>query len=144
MRQIRTLTLKELQAYYAIDLETAKVMRGLMILLKENEDLKSHQICDFIDLYANQNPNHFKPFINNDQYRNIRSVKYLAMLALDCLLGGSGVEYLQFKNKKDNELDKASYVNLGDPYTTTVIRYDDKFLCCDYGGFLDQKASSYE
>ena len=55
--------------------------------------------------------------------------KYKVMTAINDIIEGYGLEYIEFKD--------VEYVNMGDTYTNTVCLEGDRFKICCWGDFFE-------
>jgi len=70
-----------------------------------------------------------------DASYNVPSYEHKVFTALNEVIEGYGVEYIE-----KNEVLKATYVNMGDPYTTTLLLRDGSRLMqlTTYGDFVER------
>lgn len=70
-----------------------------------------------------------------DASYNVPSYEHKVFTALNEVIEGSGIEYIE-----KNEVLKATYVNMGDPYTTTLLLRDGSGLMqlTTYGDFVER------
>jgi hypothetical protein len=78
-----------------------------------------------------------------DQCYNMPSKLELKLEAINEILEGYGVEYIESIDDTFNDMQGLSYVNLGDTYINTVI-YDHSsnvFKYCSYGDIIESEAN---
>lgn len=78
-----------------------------------------------------------------DQCYNMPSKLELKLEAINEILEGYGVEYIESTSDNFDSPEGLSYINLGDTYTPTVIfdHGSNKFKYCSYGDIIESEAN---
>ena len=80
-----------------------------------------------------------------DQCYHFPNKAELKLKAINEIIGGYGLEYIQHVTDSFKNLQGLNYVNMGDTYTNTVI-FDYKlnsFRLCSYGDIVESDMESY-
>lgn len=80
-----------------------------------------------------------------NQCYNMPSKVELKLEALNTILEGFGVEYIESVDDSYNEAEGLSYVNLGDTYTATVVfdHSTNTWHYTDYGTLIEESLDQY-